>query len=79
VTSISVMAKKQKEPTVPATESPPEADVTSVLFRAEHPQLVRAIDAYAKANRRSRNMAMNLLLEEALTSHDLWPPASGRP
>jgi hypothetical protein len=45
-----------------------------VLFRADDARLIEALDAYADSVRRSRNMAINLLLEEILTQHGFWPP-----
>jgi hypothetical protein len=48
-----------------------------VLFRADNPRLIDALDTYADSVRRSRNMAINILLEEALTKHGFWPPPEG--
>ena len=42
-------------------------------FRAVDAQLLVALQAYAKSVRRSRNMAMNILLEEILQAKGFWP------
>src|SRR5262245_38188185 len=47
---------------------------TQIPFRADDPRLVEALEAYAKKVRRSRNMAIILLLETALKAEGLWPP-----
>jgi hypothetical protein len=47
---------------------------TQIPFRVDDDRLVEALEAYAARIRRSRNMAIVLLLEEALKAHDLWPP-----
>ena len=43
-------------------------------FRVEDVRLVEALDRYADSVRRSRNMAIVLLLEQALTEAGFWPP-----
>jgi hypothetical protein len=45
-----------------------------VPFRVDDVRLVEALDACADRERRSRNMTIILLLEEALTARGLWPP-----
>ena len=52
----------------------PENGRTQRPFRPEDPALLGAIDAYAASIRRSSNMTMTLLLEEALRAHGFWPP-----
>jgi hypothetical protein len=52
----------------------PEQRPTTTPFRPEDNRLFDALDAYAKRIRRSRNMAINLLLEEAMEREGLWPP-----
>lgn len=47
---------------------------TQVNLRVIDPRLLRALDAYRHRVRRSRNMAINLLLEQALTQEGFWPP-----
>lgn len=39
-------------------------------------RLPAAIQRYAKATRRSANLAMNYLLENALAKEGFWPPAN---
>jgi hypothetical protein len=46
-----------------------------VPFRVEDPRLVEALDRYADSIRRSRNMTIVLLLEQALEQAGHWPPA----
>jgi hypothetical protein len=48
-----------------------------VPFRVEDALLVKALDDYADSVRRSRNMAIILLLEEALKQKGFWPPPKG--
>jgi hypothetical protein len=50
-----------------------------IPFRVEDEQLVAALDNYAKSVRRSRNMAIVILLEEALALHGFWPPTADEP
>jgi hypothetical protein len=45
-----------------------------VPFRVDDPRLVEALDRYADSTRRSRNMAIIVLLEQALTEAGFWPP-----
>jgi hypothetical protein len=45
-----------------------------VPFRVDDPRLVAALDDYAASIRRSRNMAIVLLLEDALSRIGRWPP-----
>ena len=52
-----------------------ERKATSTPFRPEDMRLLDALDVYAKRIRRSRNMAINLLLEAAMEKEGLWPPA----
>ncbi len=51
-----------------------EEEVRQVIFRPETNDLVRAIDAEAKKDRRSRNLTIIILLEEALRARGVWPP-----
>jgi hypothetical protein len=48
--------------------------VPQVPFRPDDLRLVAALDAYADSIRRSRNMAINLLLEKGLEEAGFWPP-----
>jgi hypothetical protein len=74
-TSKGKRPSRKKEPKVQATQ---ERKAASTPFRPEDPRLLDALDAYAKRIRRSRNMAINLLLEAAMENEGLWPPAEGR-
>jgi hypothetical protein len=67
-------AKAQK-PQEPPVEAVPEKRATATPFRPEDPRLLDALEVYAARIRRSRNMAINLLLEDAMTKEGLWPPA----
>jgi hypothetical protein len=51
--------------------------VAQVPFRVDDPRLVEALDRYADSTRRSRNMAIIVLLEQALTVAGFWPPEEG--
>lgn len=59
------MAKKKK---------PDAHKVPQVPFRPDDLRLIAALDAYAESIRRSRNMTINLLLEEGLRATGFWPP-----
>ncbi len=68
-----VMAKKKQ-----ADSKKDQHKGQQVPFRVEDPRLVDALDAYAESVRRSRNMAIVLLLEQSLAEAGFWPPkASG--
>jgi hypothetical protein len=47
-----------------------------VSLRIEDARLIEALDAYAAATRRSRNMGIIVLLEEALERAGFWPPGA---
>ncbi len=65
---MAAMAKKK-----PKTDQPtPEPGRTPL--RVDDKRLFDSLDAYARRLRRSRNMAIQLLLEEAMTREGLWPP-----
>ena len=65
-----VMAKKK-----PSEEQQPDPHKgVQTPFRAVDGRLLDALDGYAKSIRRSRNMAINLLLEEILQQKGFWPP-----
>lgn len=59
------VANRKKPTPVPEPE-----EVRPILFRPETARLVAAIDAQAKAERRSRNQMMQILLEEALAARE---------
>ena len=72
----------------PATDETPEGQLdnpdatgtTQTPLRVDDPRLFQVIDELRKPLRRSRNLMIILLLEEALTARGLWPPpSSGAP
>ncbi len=65
---MSVMAKKK-----PATEKTEE--VRQIIYRPDSQEIVDAIEGQAKKDRRSRNLMIQILLEEALRARGAWPPA----
>jgi len=71
VGNMSVMAPKKKKPV--DDKAPPDR----MLVRMDDPRLIAALDAYAEATRRSRNMATIVLLEEGLKLAGFWPPPKG--
>lgn len=52
----------------------PEPQSATTPFRPPDARLIVQLDEYARRIRRSRNMAMVILLEEALGREGLWPP-----
>jgi hypothetical protein len=69
-----VMAKK-KANSNPHPDDHPAADkagLVNILLRGLDPSLVAALDAYAERNRRSRNVSVIILLEEAMRKQGLW-------
>lgn len=68
--TMSGMAKKKA---VPAPADDPKWQ--QINLRIDDPKLLEAIDAWADKHRRSRNMAMILLLERQLANEGVWPPA----
>lgn len=80
-----LMAKNPKKPKKPTEESGAEPQGEGdrhkspmTPFRADDPRLIAALDDYAESIRRSRNMAINLLLEEILKEKGFWPPPAGQ-
>jgi len=66
------MAKKKPVP-------PPEPDNHKGVqrnLRIIDPRLLDAVDEAADGERRSRNLMLNILIEEALKARGLWPPKS---
>ncbi len=57
----------------PPPEQTPEPEAGKFLLRPPDPALLKAIKAYSKRERRSMNMAIVMLLEQALAAHGLWP------
>jgi len=67
------MAKKKPNPEPKKQEADRHLS-PQIPFRPDDPRLVDALNRYADQIRRSRNMAIVLLLEEALEEKGLWPP-----
>jgi hypothetical protein len=69
------MAKKKtsKAPPPAAVPKPDAHQGAQIPFRVADERLVEALDAFAKSERRSRNMAIIILLEEALKARGFWP------
>jgi hypothetical protein len=64
------VAKKKPAP----APAPDPDERPAMTFRPDRPELFPALDRYAASIRRSRTMAMILLLEEVLTAKGFWPP-----
>ena len=47
---------------------------TAFLLRVADGRVLEALARYASASRRSQNMALVVILEEALREAGLWPP-----
>ncbi len=62
------MAKKKPKPDAVEEKAP------QTPFRPDDKRLMDAIDAFAHETRRSRNMAMVILIEDALKALGRWPP-----
>lgn len=43
-------------------------------LRVDDARLLDALDTFAKRQRRSRNMALQIILEEKMEAEGLWPP-----
>lgn len=67
---MSLMAEKKPKP------SPIVPVATQHSLRVDDGRLLEALDVYAKRIRRSRNMAIQLLLEKAMEQEGLWPPVA---
>lgn len=67
-----LMARKKKTEAAAPVEA--DADAGQFHLRYVDERIPAAIDAYAKSTRRSKNMAMNILLEEGLARAGFWPP-----
>lgn len=63
-----LVAEKRLSPSSPL----PEEGQTPL--RVPDVRLLEALDVYAKRVKRSRNMAIVFLLEQAMTAEQLWPP-----
>ena len=73
LTTIADMGKKKD-----ATSHADEPKWQQINLRIDDPRLLSAIDGWADKNRRSRNMAIILLLERMLTNEKMWPPADSK-
>lgn len=70
--------KKNNPPVDPVPTLPPveEDDGVQIALRLLTRSILRIIDAEAKHDRHSRNLMVNILLEEALKARGKWPPQS---
>jgi hypothetical protein len=68
-----VADRKKKTDAKSGRKSDPHRGV-QIPLRLPDSRLVDALDEYAEQIRRSRNMAIVLLLEEAMKTAGLWPP-----
>lgn len=64
------MSKKKAEES-PVDAEPPDNPVS---WRPDDPRLRTALDKLSKINKRSRNMMITFLIEEACVKAGLWPP-----
>ncbi len=69
---------RKKPPSDPLNE-PAEMPPDSLLVRLPDSRLAVVLDEYARRTRRSRNLAIVVLLEEAMQREGLWPPGSADP
>lgn len=58
----------------PGEKKPDPHRGVQIPFRVDDPRLIEQLDLYAEEVRRSRNMAIILLLEEILKQKGYWPP-----
>lgn len=63
---------KKKTQDVPAE---PEPNDNPVSWRPDDPRLRLALDKLSKMKKRSRNMMLTYLVEEACIQAGLWPPS----
>ncbi len=68
------MAKKKTDKKAASGKQSDAHKGMQVPFRVDDPRLVEALDDYAESIRRSRNMTIILLLEQALETVGYWPP-----
>jgi hypothetical protein len=68
--SIELPMAKRSDKAEPATDPHKDQQINLRL----HPDLLAAVDRYADKQRRSRNMAIVLAIEEVLARAGLWPP-----
>ena len=65
-----MLTMSKKKPTTEPQEQPPD----SILIRLPDPRLAAVLEEYATQTRRSRNLAIVVLLEDAMKEAGLWPP-----
>jgi hypothetical protein len=65
---------KKKNNQVPVPPPVEEDEGVQVALRLFSKRLLRAVDDTASEERRSRNLMLNLLIEEALKARGKWPP-----
>lgn len=70
---MQVMAKKQPTP-IPDSGTLPAGRSMQHALRFDDEQLLTAVDNYAAKNKRSRNNAILLLLEQVLRTLGEYPP-----
>ncbi len=68
---MSAVAKKKPDPVPPTIEDAEKS--APFLVRLHSVELQDALDEYAKSIRRSRNMAIILILEEKFTALGIYP------
>jgi hypothetical protein len=74
--TMPVMAKKKAKADTSSEQNmaQDESGPVNILLRGLEPSLVEALDQHAQRTRRSRNVAIILLLEEAMQKQGLWSP-----
>jgi hypothetical protein len=65
------VAKKKPAPVPPPNPSP---EPGSFLLRVPDDRLLDALEQFAAKMRRSQNVSLLIILEEAMTAAGLWPP-----
>lgn len=73
-----LVAKKKSIPER-TSDAAPELPPDSILVRLPDPSLALVLEEYARRTRRSRNLAIVVLLEDAMRQAGLWPPAASDP
>jgi hypothetical protein len=67
-----MLGMKEKKKSVPSGDK--QAEPTVFPLRLPDSRLADALDEHARRSKRSRNMAIVVILEEAMRSAGLWPP-----
>jgi hypothetical protein len=68
---MNVVTKKKQ----PRVEQEGPEEVKQIIYRPDSHEIVAAIEAEARKDRRSRNLMIQILLEEALRARKVWPPS----